>query len=122
MGYNHQITVLESAARTASINSGDFRNRTNKGVRVHIKASSPVATPSVVFTIQGKDEITGDYFDLLASAAVTAAGDTFLTIYPAIAATANVAASTVLPSFWRVKAVAADADSLTYSITADLLA
>ena len=121
MGYNHQITVLESAARTASINSGDFRNRSNKGARVHIKATAASATPSVVFTVQGKDQLTGDYFDLLASAAVTATGDTFLTIYPAIAVTANVSASTVLPSYWRVKAVAADADSLTYSITADLL-
>jgi hypothetical protein len=118
---NQQVRVLASAARTASINSPDMRNARHQGVRVHINVTAADATPSVVFKIQGKDNLTGDYFDMLSSAAVTAIGDTYLHIYPGIAAAANSALSAVLPSWWRVVATAGDADALTYEVTADLL-
>lgn len=114
-------SILASAARTASTETPDQRNAVHRGVRVHINATASAATPSVVFTIQGKDQVTGDYYDLLASAAVTGAGDTYLLLYPGAAVTSNVSANAVLPPHWRVKAVAGDADSLTYGITAELL-
>lgn len=121
MATNVTKTLLASAARTASVNTADLRNAHHRGARVHINATAAADTPSVVFTVQGKDPVTGDYYDLLASAAVTGAGDTYLLIYPGATVTANVSANAVLPPHWRVKAVAADADSLTYSITAELL-
>lgn len=118
---NTNLSVHASAARTASIDSSDFRNRHHRGVRVHINATASAATPSVVFTIQGKDAINGEYYDLLASAAVTGAGDTYLLVYPGATTAANLVANLALPPTWRVKAVAADADSLTYEVTAELL-
>jgi hypothetical protein len=121
MASNHQKTLLASAARTATVNTADQLNRQHKGVRVHVNATAATATPSVVFTVEGKDNITGDYYTLLASAAVTGTGDTFLTIYPNIAVTANVSASNVLPAYWRVTCVHGDADSITYNVTAELL-
>jgi len=118
---NKQVTVLASAARTATTQSADQFNSGHKGVRVHINATASAATPSVVFTVQGKDDITDDYYTLLASAAVTGAGDTFLLVYPTATAGANTAANLALPAVWRVDCTAADADSLTYSVTAELL-
>jgi len=121
MSKNQQVQVLPSAARTATTNSDDMRNARHKGVRVHINVTAADATPSVVFKIQGKDNLTGDYFDMLASAAVTATGDTYLRVSPGIAVTANQTANEQLPSWWRVVATHADADALTYEITADML-
>jgi hypothetical protein len=121
MASHVQKTLLASAARTATVNTADQRNRQHLGVRVHIDVTAASATPSVVFTIQGKDTITGDYYTLLASAAVTATGDTFLLIYPTVTAVANAAANNVLPASWRVNCVHGDADSITYTVTAELL-
>ena len=69
---NRDITLLASAARTASINSSDITNVNHRGVTVVIEATAATLTPSVVFTIQGKDAVSGVYYTLLASAAVTA--------------------------------------------------
>ncbi len=120
------VTLLASAARTADVNTEDQHNahihgHPIRGVKVTIDATAIAATPSVVFTIQGKDPLSGQYFTVLASAAVTATGTTVLTVYPGIAASANVAASDVMPTTWRVNCDHADADSITYSINADLL-
>jgi hypothetical protein len=122
MAANTLRTLLPSAARTATVATADQRNSRHRGVRVHINVTAASATPSVVFTVQGKDNATGDYFDLLASAAVTATGDTYLLIYPGVAAAANASVNQPLPSTWRVNCVHADADSITYQVTADLLA
>jgi hypothetical protein len=120
MAANTRKTILASAARTASVDTSDQVNAYHRGVRIHIDATALSATPSVVFTVQGKSA-SGDYYTLLASAAVTATGDTFLYIYPGATAAANTIANLALPPVWRVSAVAGDADSLTYSIGAELL-
>lgn len=115
-----EVTLLASAARTASVNTEDQSNQRHRGVVVSIDATAFSATPSVVFTIQGKDA-NGKYYTLLASAAVTGTGTTQLTVYPGATAAANVAANGILPRNWRVSVAAGDADSLTYSVAATLL-
>lgn len=121
MAYNHLIELLPSVARTATTNSGVRRNRGHRGVRVHIDCTADPAAASVTFTIQGADTVTGDYYTLLASAAVNATGDTYLLVYPGAAVSANVSANAVLPPFWRVLATHSNADSITYQVTAELL-
>ena len=69
-------------------------------------------------TIQGKDHLSGKYYDLLVGVAITAIGTTILKVYPGIMASANVAASDILPLTWRVQFVHADVDSITYSVSA----
>lgn len=118
---NKTRTLLSSAARTATVATADQRNAEHRGVRVHINVTAIAASPSVVATVQGKDPVTGDYYDLLASAAITAAGDTWLVVYPGATAAANAAANSALPPVWRVNLVHGDADSITYSVTAELL-
>ena len=121
MAANTQKTLLATAARTATIASADQRNAYHRGVRVHIKTTVDPAAASLTFTIQGKDSITGDYYTLLASAAVAAVGETYLVVYPSGTAVANAYAVQPLPAYWRVNVAVADTDSMTYGITAELL-
>jgi hypothetical protein len=116
-----QVTLLASAARTASVNSAAQANRKHKGVIVNINVTADPALASVVFTIQGQDPISGEWYDILTSAAVAAVGHTVLRVYPGLVAVTNLAISYPLPSAWRVRAVAADGDSLTYSVGAVFL-
>lgn len=78
-------------------------------------------SPSVVFTVKGKDSLGGVYSTLLASAAVTGAGVTTLRVYPGSTVTANVSANASLPAVWRLEAVAANDDGLSYSASVNYL-
>lgn len=115
--YEYEGTALASAARTASVNSATFETPWGvRGVRVYINATASAATPSVVFTIADLDPVSGTSNAILASAAITGAGLTVLTVYPGMTVAANLVASVALPKRWRVQAVAGDSDSLTYSV------
>lgn len=114
---NREITVFSSAARTATENSADLSNPYARGAVLVIDVTAVTATPSVVFTVKGKSALGSDYYTILASAAITATGQTVLRIYPGLTASANVTASDVLPATWRVEAVHADSDSITYSVS-----
>lgn len=117
-----QIEAFASAARTATADSADLFNRGNKiGAHVVIDVTAIAATPSVVFKVQGKDPVSGKYYDILTSAAITGVGTTRLTVTPGVAASANVAISDAIPSVFRVRAEHADADSITYSVGVNLL-
>lgn len=122
---NRPVSVLPSAARTASVNNtgvvGALKNYEHKGVQVAIDMTAVTATGSIVFTIEGYDEVSGKWGTILASAAVTTVSTVFLTVYPGVTETANVDAATILPRTWRVKAVAANAVSMTYSVGAVLV-
>jgi len=115
------LTLLASAARTATTNSGDIANQNFRGVHVVIDVTVDPAAASVVFTIQGKDPLSGKYYTILASAAVAAVGTTVLRVFPGSTVTANAAANDGLPRVWRVLATHADGDSITYSVGASYL-
>jgi hypothetical protein len=118
---NTEETVLASAARTATTNSTDFTNYNAKGAHFIIDVTAITDTPSVVVTIQGKDSVSGEYYDILESVAITATGTTILKVYPGIGAVANGSASDILPRTYRVSITHADADSITYSVGANLV-
>jgi len=118
---NDNATVLANAARTATISSATFINGNYRGAQFVIDVTAIAATPSVVFSIEGFDALSGQFFTLLDSVAIVAVGTTILRVYPGLTAAANLVASDVLPYQWRVTATAADADSMTYSIAANLM-
>lgn len=117
---NRQLDVLASGARTATVDSPDFENWENRGLQLVIDVTAITATPSVVPHIQGKDALSGKYYDVLVGDAIVAMGTTVLKVYPGIAAVANVSASDIVPQSWRVRMVHGDADSITYSVAAEL--
>jgi hypothetical protein len=118
---HQEMAVYASAARTATPTALDYDNPAHLGAVVFIDCTAVADTPSVVFTIQGKEPLGDEYYDILASAAITGTGNTVLRVYPTLTAAANAAANHPLPRVWRVLATHADADSITYSVTACLL-
>lgn len=113
---NAESTALASAARTATVNSSDLTNYNGRGCHVVIDVTAIVATPSLVVKIQGKDALSGKYYDILVATAITATGTTVLKVYPGITPTAGASASDMLPRTFRVRVEHADADSATYSV------
>ena len=114
-------TVYSSAARTASPTPSTLLNKFNTGVQVIINVTATADTPSVVFNVQGKNGVTGEWYTLLASAAITGTGTTVLRVAPGETDAANAVEGAHLPRVWRVQAVHADADSITYSVGANLV-
>lgn len=120
-GRSRDVVLQASAAvAAADINRFDLINIPDnvRGVVVVINVTASAATPSVVFKVQGMGADGSVAYDILTSAAVTGAGQTVLRVHPEIDAAANVAAKDSVPSRVRIQATHADADSITYSVTA----
>ena len=119
---NTTLTVFSSSARTATSNSSDQTNYNHRGALIYINVTSITSSPSVVFTVTGKDPIgVTNYNTILTSAAITGTGLTVLKIYPGVTVSANVAVSDVLPRTWRVTATHGNADSITFSVAAYMI-
>ena len=118
---NVDVTVLASAARTAAVTGSDITNHNGAGVaHIVLDVTADPAAASITVTIQGKDSLSGKYYDILVGAAVAAVGTTVYRIDPRITAVANSIAQDSLPRVWRVNVAVADADSMTYSIGASV--
>ena len=116
-------TVLPSAARTAAPNDQEFRGFAPSvlGVLVVVDVTSITSTPSLTVKVQGVDPRTGKTWDIVTSAAIVATGTTVLRVRPGITPVTNVAVADVLPPVFRISCTHADADSITYSVSAYLL-
>lgn len=113
---NLPIQLIASGAYTqASVVSTDRSNPSWRGVQVTINIS---AYTSGTYTphIEGKDPVSGAYYDILVGSALNGTGTTLLSVYPGITATGNVSASNVLPATWRVEMVGASTPSATFSV------
>lgn len=113
--------LLVSAARTASPTMTAEEQVDFRGIELFIRCSAVGAAPSVVVTIQAIDPVSGQAVTILASAAIVAAGNTRMRVYPGIAVAANASASDVLPHKFKVDVAHANSDSITYSIHQTLL-
>lgn len=118
---NRTITMLASAARTATNNSATFSNPRGKAIRFNVDCTARAGSASTVFTFQGYDPVGGDYYTLLASAAVTTAATTQYLIGLGNTVTANVSANVPAPPKFRVLATHGTADAHTYSVSAEIL-
>lgn len=124
-GIAFKRTLLGSGARTTTtevVQDDTPYYDQRKGLQVIINVTAIAATPSVVPTIEGYEEQAGVYYTLLTGAAITGTGLTVLTVYPGIAAVANLAVSNFLPPVWKLKMTHGDADSITYYVGAHLSA
>ena len=129
---NVEVTLLASAARTATTNSPDQTNYNGRGVHVSIDVT--VEGPATLaIKIQGKHSVGGTYYDICDFGTVyTAATDTpgakTVAMFPGILTADHVgvgagvfgtiAKSGVLPRTWRAVVTHADATTCTYSLSA----
>lgn len=111
---NTQGTLIPSAAYTATVNSNDQDNAYYHGVTVVINVTVATAG-NFTCTIQGKDPVSGNYYTILASGAISTVSTTVLKVFPGIAASANAAAQDILPRIWRLTCVGAASPNLTFS-------
>ena len=119
--YNNQnLTLLASAARTATVASPDQTNFNGCGVHVILDVTA-AGTGSITLTIQGKDPVSNKYYDILAGVAVTTNSTNVYKVYPGLPATANVSANDLLPRTWRVNVTHNNANSITYSVGAAVI-
>lgn len=120
MGKIANLTAHESAARVATNNSADLFNEAFKGCHVIIDMTAS-AVGDVTFKLQGKDELSGKYYDLGASAAIGTVSTNVLKFYPAITPVANLDFNQTLPRVIRVVATHSGANSFTYSTQLNML-
>lgn len=113
-------TLVTLTAASAAAASAVQTNAFYKGVEIGIDVTAITGTsPTLTVTLEGVDPVTGSTFTVLASAAISAAGYSTLTVYPGIAVTANETANTVLPYKWQLSAaIGGTTPAVTAKITA----
>lgn len=119
LSFNHEIILLSSATRSASVNSDDQVNDGYRGVVLFLSVTAESATGTLDVKVQVKDFLSGSYIDLAgaAFAQATSVSTAMLTIFPGVAETNNVSVSDVLPRGWRIVATQGGSGTLTYSVT-----
>lgn len=115
--------LITHTAAAAGVNGADQTNPGRRGVQLGINITAlGGVSPTLTVTIQGKDPVSGQYYNLLTSAAIAATGFTLLTVYPGAPATANVSAPQSLPLTWRViTAIGGTTPAVTATVAANLL-
>lgn len=114
------LAVLAAAA-AGTIVSDDQVNETGRGVQVVLDTTTATTT-SAVLKIQGKDLVSGKYYDLLTGAAVTTATTNVYTLYPGVTVASNVAVSAPLPRVWRVSiTITGGSSALTGTVGANVV-
>lgn len=117
---NDAITILASAARTATNSSATFKNPNHRAAHFIVDVTAIAATPSVVFSIEAFDVASGTFYPILESPAITSVGTTVLKVGIGFTPIPNLTANNLIPFSYRVTATHADADSITYSVGANL--
>lgn len=122
---NDEITVMASAARTASAQSADQTNYNHRGVLVALKVTvNPGGAETLIIAVTFKEPIGGAYRVMAVSAALFGAGGTGeyrILMYPGVAAASQEIDQTVgypLPRTWRVEITNSSTGSWTYSVSA----
>ena len=125
MPANRVIEAYASAARTASPADFEVTRKSGDvgyfGAIITIDITAIAATPSVVFNIEGVDDLSGQTYTILSSAALTSVSTVVLQFGEGVTANANLAAEHFVPRRWRINPVHADADSITYSVSVEVL-
>ena len=112
-------TIFTSTARAATVVSAVFSAEEVINSTFIFDVTAVSATPSVVPTIEGKDQLSGSFYTVATGAAITATGTTTLQIGKDLEIVASEAASDFLPKEYRVTMTHADGDSITYTVGAN---
>lgn len=96
------LTINQSASGT--LVTPDQLNPTGSGMNLAVDITV-ITTATVTVTVQGKDELSGKYYTLLATTALAAVATTAIQIFPGAVVTANVSANAMLPNTYRIQAV-----------------
>lgn len=117
---NRSVSLFASAVRAATQNGADQANLNHRGVSVTVDVTVVPGIDTVTPKIQGKDEASGKYYDIVVGAAIVAVSTVVLRVYPGLTAVANLTVNDVLPRVWRVVVTHSAGSNFTYSVGAAL--
>ena len=115
-----QRTLLASAVRAATNTTADQTRVTETGLHIIINMIAVPGVDTVTCTLQGQDSL-GNYYTILASAAIVATGVTVLRVIPGVTVAANLAASDSIPDVWRINCTHSAGTNFTYTVTVNTL-
>jgi hypothetical protein len=118
MGYEQ--VIYSSAARTATPTAVEVNTRRFKSVVLVLDVTAIVTAPSVVVTIDRKDNTSGKYINILTSAAVTTVSTNTYRFGLGAPVMANISANEPMPSVFRVTVTHGNGNSITYTCSAHL--
>lgn len=120
-----EITVLTSAARTASVNSEEFRNDGQRGIAIYIDVTAASSGSITTVAIQAPNPSgTWETIYSFGTLGINAQATHALCVYPGAASAAGWLSAPLqgpLPRRFRIAFTHADGNSITYSVRADLL-
>ena len=124
MASKSSLTILESAARTATptdtgltISTAGQFTEVITDIHIVIDVTAIVTTPSVQPLLQGFDPLSSKWYDLVAAiTAITATGTTAIKYGVNTPVVANNANQGFIPKVFRLVLTHADTDSITYSV------
>ncbi|MEV5407198.1 hypothetical protein AB0L20_32310 [Streptomyces albidoflavus] len=86
--------------------SPDLQNLGSQGAHIVIQITSITGTtPGAIFTVNGKDQTSNQYYPILESATLTTGGVIVLKILPGVTPAANLAVSDSLPRTFNIVCV-----------------
>lgn len=109
--------ITLTAAGAGTTNSPDLTNNGGRGLVATLDITAKSGTIDVVVNIQIKDQASGKYTTLLASASKTAVSTTRLVVYPTITASANLIAQDVINEVFRVQVVSGAGSTPSFTAT-----
>lgn len=112
--------LINAVGATTTQTSADQTNNSARGIKL-ILQTTVIGTGSITLSLLGKDQATGQYYLLLAGAAVITNATNVYTVYPGAAVVANVSANDALPATFHVVVTANNANAATYRVGACLL-
>ncbi len=120
MGYQENVTVLPSAARTATT-SKEFNTKDgHKGALIFLNVTAVPGTDTTRLRVRAKDPVSGAYVTIASSAASAAAGMVSLYVHPATVNgsfdSVTVARPIGLPPTFLVEVEHVGVGSFTYSV------
>jgi hypothetical protein len=116
----YEQTIYSSAARTATPTAVEVNTRRFKSVVLVLDVTAIVTAPSIVVTIDRKDNTSGKYINILTGAAVTTVSTNTYRFGLGAPVTANVSANEPLPGIMRITVTHGNGNSITYSASVHL--
>jgi hypothetical protein len=115
--------IMSMTGATVSAIGQIFDNHNHRGAHIGVNVTALTGLlPVLTVIIEGQDEASGQWYPLLTSVDIIAAGFTRLTVYPGVTPVLNQAVSNVLPATWRIRyTVAGTGASVTATFGACLL-
>lgn len=113
--------VYSSLARTATPTAVEINTRRFRTMVVVLDATVHATSAALVITLARKDNASGKYIDILASASITAVSTNTIRIGLGLPVTANVSANEPLPNVVRLTVTHGNANPVTYTVSAHLV-